>query len=172
MSEFAVEYELLGNIDKAALVIVRGAVDAKATGYRETLMKLQADGVIRFVLDLKDVTFMNSTALGFLVNLNDQIDEAQGGIWVANLPSKVKTVFDMMGLSEMFYLVPTRTAGIDSVVNRFSAKPPPLPYTPPPVPPAAPRPAPGAAGTPPPGGTRNPAGPPKPGQAPPPRKGN
>ncbi len=158
MPDLNVEVEYLKEVPKCAMVVIAGAIDAKTVpGFQEHLNKLKDSGIIRFVLDMENVKYINSTGLGFLVNLADNIDPVQGGVSLVRVPPKVKVVFDMLGLNTFFKIFNSRREAMEASVKAYggtAAAPAPAPapvHAPAPVPisrPAtatAPRPVTGAA---------------------------
>jgi len=126
--EFTLEVEYVQGADRSVLVVLHGPIDAKATAFQETLGRLRHEGMVRWILEMKDVTYINSTALGHMVNLHDFLEPQGGAIYLVGVPSKVKSVLDMMGLTPMFKMAMIRSQALDAVAKGGTAdRPPPLP---------------------------------------------
>ncbi|MBI5367214.1 MAG: anti-sigma factor antagonist [Planctomycetes bacterium] len=116
MPDLTFEVEYLKDIAKGALVVLSGSIDAKTVpGFQENLNKLKDAGVIRFVLDMENIKYVNSTGLGFLVNLADNVDPQGGAIALVRVHPKVKVVFDMLGLNAFFKINNSRKEAIETL---------------------------------------------------------
>ena len=60
----------------------------------------------RFVKDMENVKYVNSTGLGYLINPADSVTPGKGGISLVKLQPKAKVVFDMPGLNAFFRIFP------------------------------------------------------------------
>lgn len=120
MPDLTVDVEYLKDVQKAAMVVLGGAIDAKTVPFfQENLNKLKDSGIIRFILDMENVKYINSTGLGFLVNLADNIDSTQGGVSLVRVPPKVKVVFDMLGLNTFFKIFNSRKEAHEATVKAY-----------------------------------------------------
>jgi anti-sigma regulatory factor (Ser/Thr protein kinase) len=57
---------------------------------------------------MENVKYVNSTGLGYLINLSDSVTPDKGGISLVKVQPKVKVVFDMLGLNAFFRIFSTR----------------------------------------------------------------
>ncbi len=161
MPDLTFEVEYLKDIPQGVLLVLGGAIDAKTVpSFQENLNKLKESGITRFVLDMEQIKYVNSTGLGYLVNLADSVELQGGGIALVKIHPKVKVVFDMLGLNAFFKIHNNRKDALEHFRSTAggaggSSKPTaeddipvaePLPVAPPPPPPrqapAQPRPAP------------------------------
>ena len=60
------------------------------------------EGFASFVVDLSDIEYMNSVGLNFLLTMRARSKENGGGLVVANVSEKVKSLLDMTKLTPMF----------------------------------------------------------------------
>jgi anti-anti-sigma factor len=88
----------------AGIVIlrVRGSLDMQS---RTDLIQvgqraLGAGPVSTFALDLTDVTFMDSTGVGALVELSRDAEDANAAFRIDNPSVRVRRILDLTGLSE------------------------------------------------------------------------
>jgi anti-sigma B factor antagonist len=82
---------------------VGGEVDlSNAAQLTDAIGGASDDGTPKVVLDLADVTFMDSTGLGALVTSLRKIKEKQGTLVLAAIPQQVERLLDITGLSEAF----------------------------------------------------------------------
>lgn len=107
MADLTFKVERLDEYPNAALVAISGAIDAKTViTFQEKLNKLQEEGILKFVLDMGGIKYVNSTGLGTLVNVADTLENSGGGIALVKIHPKVKVVFDMLGLNAFFKIFP------------------------------------------------------------------
>jgi anti-anti-sigma factor len=91
-----------------ALVVLAGSIDAKTViTFQTHLNSVKERGIERFIMDMEAVKYVNSTGLGYLINLADSVTE-KGGISLVKVQPKVKVVFDMLGLNAFFRIFATR----------------------------------------------------------------
>ena len=82
---------------------VTGEIDiATAPSLRERLHSLLADGRHKLIIDLDDVGFLDSTALGVLVGAVKQARLHGGDVELRGVSPSAKSVFDVSGLSQVF----------------------------------------------------------------------
>lgn len=107
MADLTFKVERLEQYPNAALVAISGAIDAKTViTFQEKLDLLQKEGILKFVLDMGGIKYVNSTGLGTLVNVADTLETSGGGIALVKIHPKVKVVFDMLGLNAFFKIFP------------------------------------------------------------------
>jgi anti-sigma B factor antagonist len=90
-----------------ATVIAAGEIDlASSPDLRRELQTLLDDGVQSIVLDLGDVTFIDSSGLGVLVGVLKRVKEAgdDGAMSLRGLTGPVRKVFEITGLHEIFVI--------------------------------------------------------------------
>jgi len=69
---------------------------------REQLARLANDGVRQIVVDLADVSFVDSTALSVLVSALKRLRQADGDLTLASPTPSVRRVFEITGLTRLF----------------------------------------------------------------------
>jgi anti-sigma B factor antagonist len=90
---------------QATLVKMSGELDAVASPrLREEIDRLRAKDRPRLVLDLEEVTFIDSSGLSALVRLLKQVRDQGGRLGLAALQPPVRRVFDLTRLSLAFDL--------------------------------------------------------------------
>lgn len=96
----------------AETIAVQGEIDlfsAPELGRRlEALIKEHPGDLIE--VDFTSVTFVDSSGLGALLTAQRRARAANGDLWVSNLQSNLRTVFELTGLDKVL-LVP---AGVNS----------------------------------------------------------
>lgn len=85
---------LAGEVDLAAAPAVRDRLSALAQG----LVGRAQEGPAAVVLDLGQVTFIDSTGLSMLVAAHGRFSETGAELRVASLPARVRRVLELTGL--------------------------------------------------------------------------
>lgn len=106
--EFQIEETSTGTLP---VVAVRGEIDvATAPQLRECLHRVIADGQSTIVLDILDVTFLDSTALGVLVGALKRCRELGGDLYVVVADPRIVKIFEITGLTNVFTITETLQA--------------------------------------------------------------
>ena len=100
----------------ARLVTLRGELDAHdAPRLRATFADALegAPAGVRVVLDLAQVSFLDSTALGSIVGLLRRVREADGELRVVLPCAPAVRIFEITGLDAILATYPTRVAALE-----------------------------------------------------------
>ncbi len=96
-------------LNRVDLLEVAGRVDAAtAPKLKQQIEALFADGRYRIVLDLAKLEYMSSPGLRVLIEARKRarewkVTDLEGGdIRIANLPPKIREVFDLTGFTALF----------------------------------------------------------------------
>jgi anti-sigma B factor antagonist len=123
---FAVEHSTENDL---TVVTVHGEIDVfTSPGLRETLLDLIDGGALHLLIDLGDVTFLDSTGLGVLVGAYHRLRARSGTMAFACATDRVQRVFRVTQLSKIFTLYPTLEEAVDAqaaVVSTGSSGRPP-----------------------------------------------
>jgi anti-sigma B factor antagonist len=86
-----------------AVLVVGGEVDYEVSPQLKVrLMKAIKAGTRRLVLDLTDVSFIDSTAIGVIAAAVERLDEVGGGsVAVVSTHEKVMQIFEITGLDNV-----------------------------------------------------------------------
>ncbi|MCB9302259.1 MAG: STAS domain-containing protein [Lewinellaceae bacterium] len=87
---------------------------------KEILRAVQSkidDGFSTFVVDLKDIQFMNSVGLNFLIMLRARTIDNGGHVAVVNASQKVMQLLEMTKLLPMFQLSGSVEEAVESISN-------------------------------------------------------
>ncbi len=108
MPDLTIQVQEIKGLSGTALVVLAGSIDAKTViTFQTHLNSVKERGIERFIMDMENVKYVNSTGLGYLINLADSVTE-KGGISLVKVQPKVKVVFDMLGLNAFFRIFATR----------------------------------------------------------------
>jgi anti-sigma B factor antagonist len=98
------------------LVEVQGEIDIYTSPRLDDLLAACAgQGFVRLVVDLTDVTFVDSTALGVLVTAARRVLPHDGSLTLVCGSGHVRRTFELTGLHELLHIVPTREAALSIV---------------------------------------------------------
>lgn len=90
------------------VVHLKGEIDLHTCPeLRTTLQGLMAEGKYRVVLDLADVPYLDSAALGVLVDAVRRARENEGGIFLVQVTPFVQRAFEITRLIKIFQVHPT-----------------------------------------------------------------
>jgi anti-anti-sigma factor len=118
--DLTIQVQEVKGLPGTALVILNGSIDAKTViTFQTHLNSVKERGIERFIMDMENVKYVNSTGLGYLINLSDSVTPGKGGIALVKVQPKVKVVFDMLGLNAFFKIFPTR----EEALKTFSSEP-------------------------------------------------
>jgi anti-sigma B factor antagonist len=108
--------------DEVPVVVLQGELDlAQAPAMQRAIEDLLASGHSVIVVDLLDVTFMDSTALGVLVAALGRCRAAGGELHLILTEPRVLKVLEITGLADSFPLHPSRT-GVAFLTGEASAQ--------------------------------------------------
>ena len=89
--------------DGPRIVKVRGEVDLATAPDLETTVRKVLDDAPRGVdLDLRDLTFIDSSGLRVLVSLSKEAQSRSATFGLRNVPQHAQRVLDITGLSDLF----------------------------------------------------------------------
>src|SRR5437870_10711497 len=93
-----------------AILVVGGEVDYEVSPQlKARMMRAIKAGKRRLILDLTDVTFIDSTAIGVLAGAVERLDETGGGsLSVICTHEKVIQIFEITGLDSVISVHPSR----------------------------------------------------------------
>lgn len=101
---------------EVAIIVVGGEVDFEVSPQlKARLTRAIKAGSRRLILDLADVTFIDSTAIGVLAGLVDRLDELGGSLSLVCTHEKVMQIFEITGLDNVVTVHPSREDALASV---------------------------------------------------------
>ncbi|HXX93524.1 MAG TPA: STAS domain-containing protein, partial [Planctomycetota bacterium] len=124
MPDLTIQVQEVKGLASTAIVILNGSIDAKTViTFQTHLNSVKERGIERFIMDMENVKYVNSTGLGYLINLSDSVGPEKGGISLVKVQPKVKVVFDMLGLNAFFKIFPTREEALKHMTQEPLASP-------------------------------------------------
>lgn len=123
-SGLGIETQDVDGVPGACRIALKGPLDARTVvGFKSDIYTLQQRGVKRFILDMTDVKYVNSTGLSFLINLSESAGEGLQAVTLVGVQPKVKIVFDTMSVSDFFRTAPSVAAAIHGLRKEPAPKP-------------------------------------------------
>ncbi len=111
---FSVSSERSG--DDVGVVALSGEVDIfTAPQFKERMVELLDAGVYRLVVDLSEVTFIDSTALGVLIGGVRRVHGAGGAMALVVVSRPVERVLAVTGLDRVFAMYATRAEALEAI---------------------------------------------------------
>jgi anti-sigma B factor antagonist len=102
-------------IDRGHLVVAKGELDLSATPRLSTVLAMaSASPGGRLVLDLSDVTFIDSTVLGTILKAAAQLEETRTSLAVVVPEGPVRRLLEMTNLTQRFRLFATRAEALEA----------------------------------------------------------
>lgn len=102
-------------VDDVRVIKVCGELDALvAPKLKERIAKQIELDINKFVIDFTDLVHINSLAMGILRGKLRVVRDLGGDIKLVGLNDHIRTIFEMIGLDELFDIYPTEEKAIAS----------------------------------------------------------
>ena len=102
--------------DSVAVIALSGEVDIyTAPRFKERMLELLDSGVANLVVDLSEVTFIDSTALGVLIGGVRRVNSAGGAMALVVVSRPVERVLSITGLDRVFTIHSTRDEALQAL---------------------------------------------------------
>jgi anti-sigma B factor antagonist len=109
--------ELIEASEGTAVVYLRGEVDIySAPQFKETILESINAGATHIVVDLTDVSFIDSTALGVLVSGAKRVRPQNGSLDIVCRDENISRIFEITGLDRIFGIYSTREKALGATV--------------------------------------------------------
>jgi anti-anti-sigma factor len=128
---FKIEIGALSGLADGALVSFSGPIDAKNIHlFQQQMDALRQRHYRRFVLQMGEVRYINSTGLSYLITMVEDVQAAGGALVLFNVLPKVKVILESMGLTELLRVYPSKAAAVRELKAAVPAPTVPAPATP------------------------------------------
>jgi len=98
------------------VIVVEGELDLSSSSeLQRNVEAALRDGRNSIVIDLSDVTHMDSTGLAALIAAHQLTEEKRGRLALVITSEAVRRTVEVRGLDRLFTIAPTREAGLDAV---------------------------------------------------------
>ncbi len=96
-----------------SVLALQGYLDAHTAPEFEKAVQTEYEaGHVRILVECSRLTYISSAGLGVFMSFIEEIREAGGDVKICGLAPKVFQVFDTLGFSALFDIVPDLAAGI------------------------------------------------------------
>ncbi len=93
--------------DGVAVLELEGRMDATAVApIKEIVTSILDSGTNKFLFDMKEVSFVDSSGLGTLVSLLRLVNQQDGDIRLCNTQPRVKALLEMTRMDRMLEILP------------------------------------------------------------------
>ena len=107
--------------DQIAIVTLKGEIDLHTCSLRDTLRELIEQGHYQIVINLADVPYLDSAALGVLVDAVRRVREHEGGISLVATTPFVRRAFEITRLVKIFQLYDNNEAALAEIRTQIPA---------------------------------------------------
>ncbi len=98
------------------IVRVEGYLDSSTfPQLQDRLSELISEKNYRFVIDVEELNYISSAGLGVLMGMLQEVREHEGDLKMANMSTKIRNVFDMLGFSRLLRIYDS----VDQAVEAF-----------------------------------------------------
>jgi anti-sigma B factor antagonist len=113
--QFRVGYERLA--DEVGVVTLEGEIDIYSSPqFKEVLLKGIEEGANHVIIDLTDVTFIDSTALGVLVSGAKRVRPRNGSLDIICVDENIIRILEITGLDRIFGIYQSRAEALKAAV--------------------------------------------------------
>jgi anti-sigma B factor antagonist len=104
------------------VVRVKGYLDSSTfPQMQDHLQNLIKDGHVRIVVEFSDLNYISSAGLGVLMGMLQEVRNQQGDLKLADMSSKIKNLFDMLGFSRLIRIYPNVESAKQAFVEDMQA---------------------------------------------------
>ena len=98
------------------VIAARGEIDLfTAPELKKVITEVIENGERRVAIDLSEVSFLDSTALGVLIGAVKRLRSRGGALAVVNTDSSIAKTFEITGLDQIFTIVASRTEALEAL---------------------------------------------------------
>jgi anti-sigma B factor antagonist len=98
------------------VIAARGEIDLfTAPELKQVLTDAIEGGERRIAIDLSEVSFLDSTALGVLIGAVKRLRSRGGALAIVNTDSSIAKTFEITGLDQIFTIRPTRDEAVEAL---------------------------------------------------------
>jgi anti-anti-sigma factor len=106
----AFEIEASALSEEVSLLLLRGELDLAAAAMLRA--RVEAAAIRGLIIDLREVTFIDSSALRELLNARQELQRHGSRLVLSGVPASVRRLLDMTGTAELFETAQTRVEAI------------------------------------------------------------
>lgn len=111
--EFKIEVGAVTGLADGAVVSFNAPIDARnVQAFQSQMDALRRRQYRRFLLQMGEVRYINSSGLAYLINMVESVQAAGGALVLINVQPKVKVILETMGLLDLLRVYPSKSAAI------------------------------------------------------------
>ncbi|UCD83609.1 MAG: STAS domain-containing protein [Deltaproteobacteria bacterium] len=110
-------FEITTRLEEGGIMILKiaGYVDASNINHFEQQLGEQINkGYYKIILDCSELEYLNSSALGIILDFHKLAAKHQGGIRLLNLSHRIESTFNMLGFNDYFLIFSEEKKAIES----------------------------------------------------------
>lgn len=105
------------------IVTLDGVIDAfSSQQFEETFTKLMDAENYKIIVDLSRVNYMTSVGAGIFIAVHGVAEENKGSVVLVNPKSKIREIFEVLGMSKILSFTDTIDHAIKLIEQRARAK--------------------------------------------------
>jgi len=93
----------------------------QAEAFRQEVDAALDEGVDTLLIDLKNITFVDSSGLGILVVVLKKVRACNKEMYVCSINDQVKMLFELTSMDRVFEVLPDRDAFLEKVAKASNA---------------------------------------------------
>ncbi len=98
------------------VIAARGEIDLfTAPELKQVITEVIESGEHRVAIDLTEVSFLDSTALGVLIGAVKRLRSRGGALAIINTDSSIAKTFEITGLDQIFTIVSSRAEALEAL---------------------------------------------------------
>lgn len=98
------------------VIAARGEIDLfTAPELKQVLTDAIESGQSRIAIDLSEVSFLDSTALGVLIGAVKRLRSRGGALAIVNTDASIAKTFEITGLDQIFTILPSRAEALSAL---------------------------------------------------------
>ena len=98
------------------VIAARGEIDLfTAPELKQVITEAIESGERRVAIDLSEVSFLDSTALGVLIGAVKRLRSRDGVLTIVNTDANIAKTFEITGLDQIFTIRPTRDEAVEAL---------------------------------------------------------
>lgn len=103
--------------DKLIITPLQENLDAKnSSAFKEEVLKLlQSTGILKVIIDLTHLQFIDSSGLGVLLSLQRSLQAQKGVLKLVHLNKPIRTMFEIVSMHRVLEIFPTLDEALQSI---------------------------------------------------------
>lgn len=122
--EFKIEVGAVPGLPDGAVVSFNAPIDARNIAvFKDQMDALRRRQFRRFLLQMGEVRYINSSGLAYLINMVEAVQAAGGALVLFNVQPKVKVILETMSLLDLLKVYPSKAAAIRELKASIAPSP-------------------------------------------------